>query len=161
MKKITLICSLIALIVGYLYWFYQKQEVEDKEQMLIEQETEKYKQDCFNQSYPKDLSSINMYNDEMKCLDKKYHQCLKEVIIAKINELATKEDAQKMIDGLNKFEESVLSLYWDLYNREDYGVEDYGVMGRGVNDAALGRYYEYLLSDIINFKYVSTYPNPS
>ncbi len=30
-----------------------------------------------------------MYNDEMKCLDKKYHQCLKEVIIAKINELAT------------------------------------------------------------------------
>ena len=92
----------------------------------------------------------------MKCLDKKYHQCLKEVIIAKINELATKEDAQKMVDALNKFEESVLSLYWDLYNREDYGV-----MGRGVNDAALGRYYEYLLSDIINFKYISTYPNPS
>ena len=108
MKKITLICSLIALIVGYLYWFYQKQEVEDKEQMLIEQETEKYKQDCFNQSYPEDLSSINMYNDEMKCLDRKYHQCLKGIIIAKINELATKEDAQKMVEALNKFEESVL-----------------------------------------------------
>ena len=76
MRKVALICGLIALII----------EVEDKEQMLIEQETEKYKQDCFNQSYPKDLSSINMYNDEMKCLDKKYHQCLKEVIIAKIND---------------------------------------------------------------------------
>ncbi len=93
-----------------------------------------------------------MYTDEMKCLDKKYHQCLKKVIIAQIKELATKEDAQKMIDALNKLEDSVLTLYWDLYNREDYGV-----IGRGVNDAALGRYYEYLLSDIINFKYISTY----
>ena len=26
-----------------------------------------------------------MYNDELKCLDRRYHQCLKEVIIAKIN----------------------------------------------------------------------------
>ena len=60
MRKVALICGLIALIIGCLSWFYQKQEVEDKEQMLIEQETEKYKQDCFNQSYPKDLSSINM-----------------------------------------------------------------------------------------------------
>ena len=158
MRKVALICGLIALIVGCLCWFYQNQEFEDKSKgvLYVDRETEKYKQDCFNQSYPEDLSSINMYNDEMKCLDKKYHQCLKEVIIAKINELATKEDAQKMIDELNKFEESVLSLYWDLYNREDYGV-----MGRGVNDATLGRYYEYLLSDIINFKYISTYPNPS
>ncbi len=43
MKKLALICALIALIIGCLSWFYQKQEVEDKEQMLIEQETEKYK----------------------------------------------------------------------------------------------------------------------
>ena len=156
MRKIWLTCIGILFITGGIYWLYQNQEVEDKEQILIEQETEKYKQDCFKQAYPEDLSSINMYNDEMKCLDKKYHQCLKEVIIAKINELATKEDAQKMIDELNQFEESVLSLYWDLYNREDYGV-----MGRGVNDATLGRYYEHLLSDIINFKYISTYPRPS
>ena len=156
MRKIWLTCIGILFISGGIYWLYQNQEVEDKEQILIEQETEKYKQDCFKQAYPEDLSSINMYNDEMKCLDKKYHQCLKEVIIAKINELATKEDAQKMIDELNQFEESVLSLYWDLYNREDYGV-----MGRGVNDAALGRYYEYLLSDIINFEYISTYPRPA
>ena len=156
MRKIWLTCIGILFISGGIYWLYQNQEVEDKEQILIEQETEKYKQDCFKQAYPEDLSSINMYNDEMKCLDKKYHQCLKEVIIAKINELATKEDAQKMIDELNQFEESVLSLYWDLYNREDYGV-----MGRGVNDATLGRYYEHLLSDIINFEYISTYPRPS
>ena len=156
MRKIWLTCIGILFISGGIYWLYQNQEVEDKEQILIEQETEKYKQDCFKQAYPEDLSSINMYNDEMKCLDKKYHQCLKEVIIAKINELATKEDAQKMIDELNQFEESVLSLYWDLYNREDYGV-----MGRGVNDATLGRYYEHLLSDIINFEYISTYPRPA
>ena len=156
MRKIWLTCIGILFITGGIYWLYQNQKVEDKEQILIEQETEKYKQYCFKQAYPEDLSSINMYNDEMKCLDKKYHQCLKEVIIAKINELATKEDAQKMVDELNQFEESVLSLYWDLYNREDYGV-----MGRGVNDATLGRYYEHLLSDIINFKYISTYPRPS
>ena len=158
MKKIALICGLIALIIGGIYWFYQSQEVEDKSKgvLYVEQETEKYKQECFKQSYPEDLSTINMYTDEMKCLDIKYHQCLKDVIIAKINELATKEDAKKMVNALNKFEESVLSLYWDLYNREDYGI-----IGRGVNDAALGRYYEYLLSDIINFKYISTYPRPS
>ena len=156
MRKIWLTCIGILFISGGIYWLYQNHEAKDKEQILIEQETEKYKQYCFKQAYPEDLSSINMYNDEMKCLDKKYHQCLKEVIIAKINELATKEDAQKMIDELNQFEESVLSLYWDLYNREDYGV-----MGRGVNDATLGRYYEHLLSDIINFEYISTYPRPS
>ncbi len=158
MRKIWLTCIGILFITGGIYWLYQNQEVESQSKgvLYVERETEKYKQDCFKQAYPEDLSSINMYNDEMKCLDKKYHQCLKEVIIAKINELATKEDAQKMIDELNQFEESVLSLYWDLYNREDYGV-----MGRGVNDATLGRYYEHLLSDIINFEYISTYPRPA
>ena len=158
MRKIWLTCIGILFISGGIYWLYQNYAVESQSKgvLYVERETEKYKQDCFKQAYPEDLSSINMYNDEMKCLDKKYHQCLKEVIIAKINELATKEDAQKMIDKLNQFEESVLSLYWDLYNREDYGV-----MGRGVNDAALGRYYEHLLSDIINFEYISTYPRPA
>ena len=155
MKKFWMIGLMLILVIslaGGIYWFYQHQEKEDHEQILIEQETEKYKTECFRQAYPEDLSAINMYTDEMKCLDKKYHQCLKKVIIAQIKELATKEDAQKMIDALNKLEDSVLTLYWDLYNREDYGV-----IGRGVNDAALGRYYEYLLSDIINFKYISTY----
>ena len=156
MKKVWLVCVLLIFVIsisGGIYWFYQSQEAEDKEQILIEQETEKYKKDCFRQSYPEDLSTINMYTDELKCMDKQYHHCLKNVIIAQINALANKEDAQKMVDALNKFEDSVLSLYWNLYNREDFGV-----MGRGVNDAALGRYYEYLLSDIINFKYISTYP---
>ena len=159
MKKVWLVCVMLIFVIsigGGIYWFYQSQEAEDKEQILIEQETEKYKKDCFRQSYPEDLSTINMYTDELKCMDKQYHQCLKNVIIAQINALANKEDAQKMVDALNKFEDSVLSLYWNLYNREDFGV-----MGRGVNDAALGRYYEYLLSDIINFKYISTYPQSS
>ena len=132
MRKIWLTCIGILFITGGIYWLYQNQEVESQSKgvLYVERETEKYKQDCFKQAYPEDLSSINMYNDEMKCLDK--------------------------IDELNQFEESVLSLYWDLYNREDYGV-----MGRGVNDATLGRYYEHLLSDIINFEYISTYPRPA
>ena len=61
MRKIWLTCIGILFITGGIYWLYQNQEVEDKEQILIEQETEKYKQDCFKQAYPEDLSSINMY----------------------------------------------------------------------------------------------------
>ena len=132
-----------------------KTEDKSKAVLYVERETERHKQDCFKQSYPEDLSTINIYTDELKCMDKKYHQCLKKVIISTINELATKEDAKQMIAALNKFEDGTLSLYWSLYNREDFGVT-----GREVNDAALGRYYELLLSDIINFKYISTYPKP-
>lgn len=82
-----------------------------------------------------------------KKLDAKYHQCLKSIIVSKINELAAKEDADKMIQSLNKIQDGILSFYWNLYNREDNGV-----IGRGINDAAMGRYYETLLEDVIHFQ---------
>ena len=93
------------------------------------------------------LDEINIYNDDLKKLDAKYHQCLKSVIVSKINELAAKEDADKMIQSLNKIQDGILSFYWNLYNREDNGV-----IGRGINDAAMGRYYETLLEDVIHFQ---------
>lgn len=113
----------------------------------IRQEVEKYKKECSKKAYPKNLDEINIYNDDLKKLDAKYHQCLKSVIISKINELATKEDADKMIQSLNKIQDGILSFYWNLYNREDNGV-----IGRGINDAAMGRYYETLLEDVIHFQ---------
>ena len=88
-----------------------------------------------------------MYSDEIKELDHNYHQCMRKVIIAKINELATKEDTNKMIQSLDKIEEGILNFYWDLYNREDYGI-----IGRDMNDASMGRYYETILQDVIHFQ---------
>ena len=113
----------------------------------IRQEVEKYKKECSKKAYPKNLDEINIYNDDLKKLDSKYHQCLKSVIVSKINELAAKEDADKMIQSLNKIQDGILSFYWNLYNREDNGV-----IGRGINDAAMGRYYETLLEDVIHFQ---------
>jgi len=113
----------------------------------IRQEVEKYKKECSKKAYPKNLDEINIYNDDLKKLDAKYHQCLKSVIVSKINELAAKEDADKMIQSLNKIQDGILSFYWNLYNREDNGV-----IGRGINDAAMGRYYETLLEDVIHFQ---------
>ena len=113
----------------------------------IRQEVEKYKKECSKKAYPKNLDEINIYNDDLKKLDAKYHQCLKSVIVSKINELAAKEDADKMIQSLNKSQDGILSFYWNLYNREDNGV-----IGRGINDAAMGRYYETLLEDVIHFQ---------
>lgn len=115
--------------------------------MHIQREVEKYVQDCSKKVYPKNLDEINMYNDDFKKLDAEYHQCLKSVIISKINELATKEDADKMIQSLNKIQDGILDFYWTLYNREDNGV-----IGRGINDAAMGRYYEQILEDIILYE---------
>lgn len=113
----------------------------------IKQEVEKYKKECSKKAYPKNLDEINIYNDDLKKLDAKYHQCLKSVIVSKINELAAKKDADKMIQSLNKIQDGILSFYWNLYNREDNGV-----IGRGINDAAMGRYYETLLEDVIHFQ---------
>ena len=107
----------------------------------IKLEVEKYKKECSKKAYPKNLDEINIYNDDLKKLDAKYHQCLKSVIVSKINELAAKEDADKMIQSLNKIQDGI------LYNREDNGV-----IGRGINDAAMGRYYETLLEDVIHFQ---------
>ena len=90
-----------------------------------------------------------MYGDDLKQRDKIYHQCLKDIIITQINEIMTKEDAQKATQNIDEIQNGINNFYWSLYNREDNGS-----IGRGVNDAALGRYYEQILNDIIHFRYV-------
>ena len=110
-------------------------------------ETKKYIKECTIKVYPNNIDQINIYNDDLKKLDYKYHQCLKNVIISKINQLAKGKDADKISKALEQIQAGVLNLYWDLYNREDNGT-----LGREANDAAMGFYYEVLLDDIILFQ---------
>ena len=146
MKKIFLLLSLFVIVAANVR-AEENVSAEIDGSQKVKQEVEKYVQDCSKKVYPKNLDEINMYNDDFKKLDAEYHQCLKLVIISKINELATKEDADKMIQSLNKIQDGILDFYWTLYNREDNGV-----IGRGINDAAMGRYYEILLEDIVHFQ---------
>ena len=151
MKKVLLNFALLILgiVIGGVITMaiFVVSEQQDDFTIKVKQETEKYKKECFSQTFPKDLNDIDMYSDEIKELDYKYHQCIRMVIIAKINELANKKDANKMVKSLDKIEKGFLNLYWDLYNREDYGI-----IGRDMNDAVMGRYYEKILEDIINFQ---------
>lgn len=149
MKKIITVFSVIISLMVIVFLVLAKQEKKDIISVQIEQETENYKKECFAKAFPKELDNYSMYNDDIKEGDYRYHQCLKKIIIKKVNQLANKSDADKMIQSLDKIQEGVSNLYWDLYNREDNGT-----IGRGVNDASLGRYYEQILKDIIHYQYV-------
>ncbi len=82
----------------------------------IEQETEKYKKDCYdNEAFPGDFNNYSFYNDDLKEGYFRYHQCLKKVIIQKINEMAKADDAKKMIAALDKLQEATSDFYWTLY----------------------------------------------
>ncbi len=149
MKKFIMFFSAIAVLIVISFLILSKQEKKDTISVRIEQETESYKKECFTKAFPKELDNYSMYNDDIKKGDYRYHQCLKGIIIEKINQLANKSDAEKMVQSLDKIQEGIRDLYWDLYNREDNGT-----IGRGVNDASLGRYYEQILKDIIHYQYV-------
>ena len=149
MKKFIMFFSAIAVLIVISFLILSKQEKKDTISVRIEQETESYKKECFTKAFPKELDNYSMYNDDIKKGDYRYHQCLKGIIIKKINQLANKSDAEKMVQSLDKIQEGIRDLYWDLYNREDNGT-----IGRGVNDASLGRYYEQILKDIIHYQYV-------
>ena len=151
MRKILLCLSLflLGICTGYVISVFDFHSEEDDFVIKVKQETKKYEDECFAQTFSKNLNDIDMYSDGIKELDYNYHQCIRKIIVAKINELSTQKDANKMIQSLNKIEEGILDFYWDLYNREDYGI-----IGRDMNDAAMGRYYENLLEDIIHFQYL-------
>ncbi len=118
----------------------------------IEQETEKYKKDCYdNEAFPGDFNNYSIYNDDIKEGDFRYHQCLKKVIIQKINEMAEAEDAKKMIADLDKLQDGTSDFYWALYNQQDNGT-----YGRSVNDTVVGQHFEEILEDIIHYKAVYT-----
>lgn len=147
MKRLFLLLGLFFINIGSGY-AKETDVAEHDSAQTVKQEVEKYEKECSKKVYPKNLDEINIYNNDLKKLDAKYHQCIKSVIISKINQLATKKDADKMVQSLNKIQDGILSFYWNLYNRDDNGV-----IGRGINDAAMGRYYEILLEDIIHFQH--------
>ena len=151
MKKVLLGlgCILLGICIGTGITIIVNKHIEKEYDIKIKfnSETKKYIQECSEKVYPKNSDGINIYSDDLKKLDYQYHQCLKTIIISKINKLAEKNDTNKLIKSLNKLQDGILSFYWNLYNREDKGI-----LGREANDAALGFYYETLLDDIILFQ---------
>ena len=145
MKKLTLI---LALILSLGSEALAHETTKDEVILKIQQETEKYKKKCFEkEAFPKGLNNYSMYNDDIKEGNYRYHQCLKKVIIKKINEIATPQYAKEMISDLDKIQDGVLDFYWILYTRKDNGT-----IGRDVNDATLGRHFEDILEDIIYYQ---------
>lgn len=87
------------------------------------------------------------YNDEIKKGYKKYNACQKEIIIAKIKEKSTPENAEKMIKALDLMEQSMLEFYGVMYNQVNTGF-----YGQAVNDMELGRRYEEVLYDVLYYQ---------
>lgn len=147
MKKIVLI---LGLFLAFNTNSWAKEAQKDDILAKIQQETEKYKKDCFDKkAFPKGLNNYSIYDDSIKEGNTRYHQCLKKVIIQKIQEIATPEYAKKMIADLDKIQEGTLDFYWILYTREDNGT-----IGRGINDTTLGRRFEDILEDIIYYQMI-------
>ena len=147
MKKVLL----ILLSFLYVSKVALAEEIEKTKFDSVEKQMDKYKNECFNKyAFPKGIDNYSMYNDDIKDGDFRYHQCLKNVIIRKIKEISSADDAKLMIEDLNKIQDSFSGFYWTLYNRKDTGV-----FGRGINDAVLGRRFEDILEDILYYQ--STY----
>lgn len=153
MKKFILILSLAAISLLNSAPQAQAEEniVSDDLSIKVEQETKKYEESCYKQSYPDnpDDDIYAVYDDGLKEADRQYHQCIKKIISDKITKIASPEDAKKMVQALNKIEEGTLELYWLIYNRQDNGY-----VGRLQNDATLGRRFDDILEDIIHYQHL-------
>ena len=145
MKKIVYILGLfLAINTQVCAKEIQKDDIFAK----IQQETKNYQKKCFDkEAFPKGIDNYSMYNDDIKNGESRYHQCLKKIIIKKIHEISSPEDAKKMIANLDKIQDGILNYYWILYNRQDNGV-----IGRMQNDAILGRLFEDILENIIHYE---------
>ena len=122
----------------------------DKLLLKIQQETERYKKNCYEkEAFPGDFDNYSMYNDDIKNGDIRYHQCLKKVIIQKIKKITAPDEAAKMINNLDKIQKEFSEFYWTLFNHQDNGI-----IGKGANDALLGRRFEDILEDIIYYQVI-------
>ena len=126
----------------------QKEEItQDKDREL----TDFYMDKCFKEVYPEDkkaLSKVLSYtNDNAKQYARKYHQCLKNIIIQEIKQVFSPEGSNKMLVALDNIETGTLTFYNILYNQDDTGY-----MGRAQNDIILGRQYEEILYDILHYQ---------
>lgn len=126
----------------------QKGEItQDKDREL----TDFYMDKCFKEVYPenkKALSKVLSYtNDKAKQYARKYHQCLKNIIIQEIKQIFLSEGSNKMLVALDNIETGTLTFYNIMYNQEDTGY-----MGRAQNDIILGRQYEEILYDVLHYQ---------
>lgn len=148
MKKIFLILGLIFTIINQVK-AEEQQEIDE-----IQQQVEKYKEECYNKSYPVDDSEkmdyiFSYYNGSVKEYLPKYNNCLKGYIIEKIRQDSLEEDAVKIIEALNKIEQGVLDFYGIMYAQTDTGI-----YGKAINDNELGRRYEAILYDVLRYQQV-------
>ncbi len=148
MKKIFLLLSLIVIIAANVQ-AEENVSAETDTSQKIKQEVEKYKKECSEKAYPNDYTDhvYALIDDSLKYANQKYHQCIKSIIIEKSKIIFPKKESEQMIQFLNEFEKGILGFYWILYNTEDNGY-----IGRQQNDAAMGRYYEQILEDIILYE---------
>ena len=139
--------KLVFLFAILLAFPIQAKELSLNEEIQLE--AEKYQNKCFHEeAFPNGIENYNIYTDDIKEGDYRYHQCLKKVIVQKIQEIASAKDAQVMIHDLDQIQAGVSDFYWVLFNREDNGT-----LGRGMNDAVLGRYFERFLAFIISYQF--------
>lgn len=148
MKKIFLILWLVFMQINPAQ-AEEKQEIDE-----IQQQVEKYTKECYNKSYPVDDPEkmdyiLSFYNEGMKESDQKYHKCVKDIIIEKIRQDSSEEDAVKIIEALNKIERGFLDFYGIMYAQTDTGT-----VGKDFNDAVLGRRYEAILYDVLRYQQV-------
>lgn len=145
MRKIAFVLSLMLLIHTNAW---AEENINDSILIKVRQETENYKKECYEkEAFPKGIDNYNMYNDDIKEGNFRYHQCLKKIIIKKIQRISSPEDAEKMVADLDKIQEGISDYYWILYNRQDNGV-----IGRMQNDVILGRRFEDILEDILYYE---------
>ena len=148
MKKIFLILGLILAVINPAQ-AEERQEIDE-----IQQQVEKYTKACYNKAFPVNNPEkmdyiLSFYNEEMKESDQKYHKCIKDIIIEKIKQDSSAEDAVKIIEALNKIEQGILDFYGIMYAQTDTGT-----VGRDFNDAVLGRRYEAILYDVLRYQEV-------
>lgn len=148
MKKFIFVLVFYFMSLTSVHAKEQVPEVIDDVQK-VKQTTEKYKKECSELAYPSDYNNqiYALMDDSLKQANQKYHQCLNKIIIDKISGFASAEDKKTMLQSLDKIQSGVLDFYWTLHN-----MEDNGFIGRQQNDAILGRYYEQILEDIIQYE---------
>jgi len=121
-------------------------EAKDAKVDKAKEQAELLSKECYDKTVEPVLDSF-FYNDEIKKGYKKYNACQKEIIIAKIKEKSTPENAQKMIKALELMEQGMLEFYGVMYNQVDTGF-----YGQAVNDMELGRRYEQVLYDVLDYQ---------
>lgn len=146
MKKIFLILSLMLALIN------PAQAEEEQKVDEIQQQVEKYKEECYNKVYPiNDDEKIDYifsyYNGSIKEYLPKYNKCLKEIIIDKIKQDSSQDDATEIIKALNKIEQGILDFYGIMYAQTDTGM-----YGKAVNDNELGRRFEDILHDVLHYQ---------